>query len=340
MTQYHKELADAQAVTLETRAAAQARLSEAAFTQFLPDEYSDSDRFEFNTNTASGIPAAVYRAYDTEAPFGSETQSFAFSGKLPPISQKMRLSEQGVRQFAPSAKADILEKAQLNGIAIAQRTLLARGEALETGKFSTVDENGLNFTVDFQRPASHTQTAAASWTLPGTDVIADLLAWQAIYRATNGRDAGAVLLSSDILSALTTNTSIIAEARPGVGASRVSPLEVQGVLSTYGFSNVVVNDDDAIMPDGSSRRVINADKVVLLPGAGSSVAGSVLGRTQWGVPTEAFNPIYGIGEAARPGVFGANFYGHDPEGFYVLGSAVVLPVLTNAKATLVADVIA
>ena len=340
MAQYHKALVDAQAVTLETRAAAQARLDEATFTQFLPDTNSESDKFEFNTDQAGGIPAAVYRAYDAEAPFGSDTQTFAFSGTIPPISQKMALKEKDIRANAGRARDEVLHNARLNGIAIAQRSLLARGEALETGKFVLAGENKLHFTVDFQRPANHTVAAAASWTLAGTDVIADLLAWQAVYNETNKTNAGAVLLSTRILNALTTNTSIISEARPGVTASRVSPAEVMRVLESYGFSNVVVNDDQAIMPDGTVKRVINDDKVLLLPGGGSSVAGSALGRTQWGVPTEAFNPEYGIGEGSRAGLFGANYFGHDPEGFYILGAAVVLPVLTNAKATFVADVIA
>ena len=341
MTQYHKALVDAQAVTLETRAAAEARLSEAAFTQFLPDTYVESDEFRFNTDEAGGIPAAVYRGWDTEAPFGSTTQSFGFSGTIPPISQKMKLTEKDIRANVTRARDEIVANAHLNGIAIAQRSLLARGEALETGKFQVAGENGLHFTVDFQRPANHTQTAAAVWTTATTDVIGDLLAWSAVYEATNGYNPGALLTSTRILNALTTNDSIIAEARPGVtGVTRVPRSDVLAVLASYGFDNVVINDDKAIMPDGTEKRVIADDKVLLLPGAGSSVAGSTLGRTQWGIPTEAFNAEYGIGEGSRAGLFGANFYGHDPEGFYVLGSGVVLPVLTNAKATFVADVAA
>lgn len=341
MATYHKDAADARLVTRETRAAALARLSEAAFTSFLPDSYEETDRYEFNTNTVTGTPAVEHRAYDTEAPFGSEEQSFAFSGKIPPLSQKMRLSEarQKELQGGNAFRDAIIEKAQINGIAIATGSLLARGEVLETGKFTRAGEAGLHFTVDFQRPAEHTVTAAALWSAASTDVVGDLLAWQATYRGSNGADAGAIVLSSAILNGLTTNTNIIAEARPGVTASRVSPAEVRGVLATYGFNNVVVNDDLAVMADGTQKRVIGADKILLLPGASGSVQGSTLGKTQWGIPAEAFNATYGISGSERSGIFGANFHGNDPEGFYVLGSAVMLPVLTNAKATFAATVL-
>lgn len=345
MATYHKDAADARLVTRETRAAAEARLAEAAFTAFLPDSYEEVDEFRFNNNTVTGTPAVEHRAYDTEAPFGQETQTFKFAGKIPPVSQKMRLSEANQKQLqgGNAFKDAILEKAAINGVAIATGSLLARGQVLETGKFVATGTNKLKFTVDFERPASHTVVAPALWSAADTDVVGQLLAWQEVYRASNGVDAGAIVLSTAILNGLTKNANIIAEARPFIANGslpvRVSPNEVRGVLATYGFSNIVVNDDEAVMADGTAKRVISGDKVLLLPGNGGSVQGSTLGKTQWGIPAEAFNATYGISGAERSGIFGANFHGNDPEGFYVLGSAVMLPVLTNAKATFAAKVL-
>lgn len=339
MSLYHKDYATAAEVTLETRAAAIARLSESNVASFLPDSYEETETFALNVNDDRAAASAVYRAFDTEAPFGSEANLYSLSGHLPPISQKMRIRETGVRSGSAAVTADVMEKAKNNGVAIATRSILARGEVLETGKLTIQDENRLTFTVDFERPSNHEVSAATLWSDPDADVLGDLLAWKETYRATNGTDPATVVVSSDVMAALTRNLAIVNVAAPGVTTSIVNPDAVRAVLGSWGFTNIVVNDELARDNTGASRRVISSNKVIFLPGDQSPLSGTSLGRTIWGVPSEATNPEYGIGGEVA-GLFGAVYHQTDPEGLFVLGSALVMPVLSNARATLAATVLA
>lgn len=344
MTSYHKDFADARTLTVETRAAATATIAESDLARFLPDVMRDTLQYEFAANAGGQVPAAQFRAFDTPAPFGSETSGFSFMGRLPAASQKLMVSEiqtltLGGGNRSSAIRDALLEKARYNGIALGTRSVLARGQALETGKVSLTGENGLTFEVDFQRPAGHTVTAAAVWSDPATDVIGDLIAWNEVYRAANGGDAGTIVLSSQVLSWLSTNTAIISAAHPGVtGITRIAPGDVRAVLASYGFVNIIVNDAQATDPEGNVKRVISANKVVLLPGQAQSLAGGSLGQTLWGVPAEAQQSEYGLGASDQAGIFGGAFRRQDPEGIFVLASSIFLPVLTNAKASFAATV--
>lgn len=345
MTSYHKDFADARALTVETRAAAAARIAESDLARFLPDVNRDTLQYEFAANASGQVPSAMFRAFDTEAPFGSETHGFTFMGKLPAASQKLMVGELqqltlGGGNRSSAIREALLEKARYNGIALGTRSVIARGQALETGKVELVGENGLTFSVDFQRPASHTVTAAKVWSDPTADVIGDLNAWNEVYRVPNGGDAGTIVTSSKVLSGLARNTSIISAAYPGVaGVTRIAPAAVRQVLADYGFQNVIVNDDQAMQPDGTVKRVVNEDKVLLLPAQANSLAGGSLGSTLWGVPAEAQQTEYGIGASDQAGIFGGAFRRTDPEGIFVLSSSIFLPVLTNAQATFAAKVL-
>lgn len=346
MTSYHKDFADARALTVETRAAASARIAESDLARFLPDTNRDTLQYEFNANAGGTVPSAQFRAFDTEAPFGSETHGFSYMGKLPAASQKLMVGELqqltlGGGNRSAAIREALLEKARYNGIALGTRSVIARGQALETGKVELSGENGLTFSVDFLRPASHTVTAAKVWTDITADVIGDLQAWNAVYRLSNGGDAGTIVLSSKVLAGLAKNTSIISAAYPGVtGVGRIAPAAVRQVLADYGFANVIVNDDQAMQVDGSTQRVVSENVVLLLPGQANSLAGGSLGQTLWGVPAEAQQTEYGIGASDQAGIFGGAFRRTDPEGIFVLSSSIFLPVLTNAKATFAATVAA
>lgn len=341
MPSYHKDIADAPAVTLETRAAVEARLSESNVQSFLPANFEDTEEFRLNVNDQQGTASAVYRAFDTEAPFGRDTSTYSLSGRIPPISQKLMVGERGRRVETAQARADVLDKARNNGFAIATRAIRAIGEVIETGQFNATGENGLHFTVDFARPANHNATAAVLWDSDAdVDILGDLLAWKETYRATNGTDPNTVVISSRVMAALTRNTAIVKVAAPGVETSIVNPDAVRAVLGSWGFTNIVVNDELAIDNEGNLHRVLSDNKVIFLPGGGSSISGTALGSTTWGSASESFNPEYGIGGGdSRPGAFGAVYHRSDPEGLYVLGSALVLPVLANARATFVATVL-
>lgn len=338
MATYHKDHATAAEVTLETRAAAEARLAESNVVDLLPDVYVDTETFALNVNEQQGTASTTFRAWDSETPFGREASTYTLSGRIPPLGQKMRVGERSLRDAA-SIRNRIMELARLNGFAMATRSILARAEVLETGKL-TVNENRLSYDIDFARPSNHNRTPGALWdSAPAYDILSDLLAWQDIYRTTNKRDANTLVLSSRIMAVLARNESIIAIGAPGVDTGIVSPDVVRAVLGSWGFTSIIVNDELAVDHTNTERRVLSDNKIIFLPGSGSSLSGTGLGETTWGSTTEALNPEYGIGGEVA-GAFGAVFHDTDPEGLNVLGQGVALPVLSNARATLVGTVLA
>jgi len=326
-------------LTTEARAAAQVSSTGYALSEYLPDQDNYGLSFNFDVNQLEINDPASFRAYNTGSDVGRTGGAENRSGKLPPTSRRFDVTEHAQLLLygqGGDALAAVYEKyARKLGASIAARVEQARGEAIATGKV-TIAERDLQFTVDYGRKAEHTVVAGTAWTGAGALPIDDLDLWSAVYRVTNGESPGATLISGQRFAALQKNADMIKMA-VGRGTdlpSRISVVDVLSVLSSYGY-NDVRQFDEVI----GGARVIAADQLVFVPSnSGVILDGGSLGTTDWGIPAEAINDTYGISASDRPGVFSAAFSSDDPEGSYVLGSAIVLPVLTNANATLSATI--
>lgn len=343
--QYTDSIRTATQLTAEARAAQEILEDQFLLSAWLPSRENYGLNFEFDVNALNLADAATYRAFDTEAPLGSVPGSQTRSGKLPPISRKLRVSEYDQLSLygQNDAIGETFERyARRLGGGIAARVALAQGQAVETGSV-TINENKLIFTIDFGRKAGHTVTAAAVWSNTATDAFADLLAYKAVYVATNQAAPGVAMVSTQVLSALQRNTSIIKAAlgRSTDLPSIITIEQVRSMFESYQLGRLVINDDVTGV-NGASTRIISANKFMFLPevgGSGVDGDGGALGGTDWGIPAEAINPRYGIPEGDRPGVFSAAFHSADPEGHYVLSSAIVLPVPSFINRTFAATVL-
>lgn len=321
-------------LTVEARAAAQAMSTGYGLTAYLPDNVNYGLSFNFDVNQLAVNDAASYRSFNTESDTGRTGGTASRAGKLPPISRKYMVQE--LDQLLLYGQADAIgakfeEYARMIGAQIAARVELARGQAIETGQV-IIAERDLQFTIDFGRKAEHSITAGTPWSSAAALPIDNLDSAAAIYRATNGANPGATLISGSRFAALQRNTDLIKTA-VGRGSdlpSRISADDVRSVLSSYNYGDVRIFDELV-----GGQRVIGEDKVVFVPADASTVfTGGSLGTTDWGIPAEAINGNYGIPDSDRPGIFAGAFTQEDPEGSFVLGSAIVLPVVTNANATM------
>jgi hypothetical protein len=340
MTTYAPDHRSAVELTSQARAAADLAATQYRLGRFLPSVDNYSLTYQFDVNQIGLVDKAEYRAFDTETQYGRTQGGSSRAGSLPPIGRKYRVGEYAQLQLV--AQNDLIgnkldEYARRAGAAIAARVALAQGEALQKGQV-TLRENKLEATIDYGRKPEHSQTASTVYTDPTADVITDVENWTAIYRLVNGSNPGTALISQRILTALAKNTGIIREVvqRGTDLPSRVSYDDVRSVLASYNVSGVEVYDQ-AI--DG--ERIIDDDVILFLPSDGGVVLdGGVLGTTEWGITAESIQPGYGITDTERPGIFAAAFTDTDPQGTDVLGSAVVIPAVKNANATLVATVLA
>jgi hypothetical protein len=339
MTTYAFDHRSAVELTAQARAAADLAATQYRLGRFLPAKDNYSLTYNFDVNQIGLVDKAEYRAFDTETLYGRTQGGSSRAGKLPPIGRKFRVGEfeqlQLVAQNALiGSKLD--EYARRGGAAIAARVALAQGQALEKGKV-VLAENKLEVEIDYGRKAEHSITVGKNYSDVSADVIGDFEAAGDIYRKTNGQTWGTTLLSQRALTNLAKNTGIIKEVvqRGSDLPSRVSYDDVRSVLASYNVNGIEVYDQ-AI--DG--ERIISDNVILLLPSDGGVVLdGGVLGTTEWGITAESIQPGYGITDSERPGIFAAAFTDTDPQGTDVLASAVVIPAVTNANATMAITVL-
>jgi hypothetical protein len=346
--QYDSTIRTAAQLTTEARAAQVVVTPGFSLERFLPTRSNPSLSFNFNVNQTALPRAAAYRAWDVEAGFSYTQGTENRSGKLPPISIKHRIGEYDelVQQIDGPALIQGVFDERTRGMAaqIQTRVELARGQALETGTV-TLNEGKLGATIDFGRKASHTFTAATLWSDPTADILGQLQSASDLFRIANGGPWAELLMSTRVRSYLQRNKGIIGQAlqRTDNLPAAISVTDVESVLSAWGFGSITINDEQVQDVNGNNVRVLSDNKVIPVAATGGiSLTGngaSGLGSTDFGITAEAVNPTYGIGGTDRSGLFAAAYQGHDPEGKYVLVSAVVLPVLSNANGTMTITVL-
>lgn len=346
MGEYSSAFRTAAQLTGVARAAADVLESSFVLGAWFPSNENFGLSYDFDPSSVTLTDAATYRSWDTEAPYGSTPGDTSRSGKLPPISRKLRVNEYD--QLSLYGQSDAIgqkfeDYAQRLGAQIAARLALGQGQIVETGTI-VLNENKLVFTIDFGRKAQHAVTAGTVWSTATAPALTDLTTWRAVYLATNGTAPAVAMMSSAVMAALQKNQSIIGAAT-GLAAANQPPIisqdQVRAVFSTYGFGRVVINDDQVNVA-GAATRLISNNKLIWLPESGGGLAGvggGGLGSTEFGVPAEAINPVYGIADAEKPGIFAAAFHDNDPEGHNVLASAIALPIEQNANRTFAASVI-
>lgn len=314
--------------------------NEFTLSRFLPNREIDDLDYRFVAGGAGLAEAATFRAYDTPAPFGKRTGRRRVSGELPPISRQLRLSEYDRLRRRASANQAITnaleDDAETLVRQIAARIELARGEALATGKVA-INENGVVAEADFGRAGNHTVVAGTVWSDTATaTVLSDYVAWNDTYKATNGVAPGVSVTSQQVVRLMQRNAEVIAAiAGSAAGRTRVSMAELNELLQSEGLAPVEVNDAQ-VSVNGVAKRVIDADKFVMLPAPGSE---SELGATLWGTTSEALEADYGIEDSEAPGIVAGVYKSNDPVALYTKAAGISLPVLANPDLSFAADVL-
>lgn len=179
-----------------------------------PESKHDTLDFSY-VRAGSSLPTiASVSAFDTEAEIGSrEAGQQALEAAY--IKRKMQITEKDLMalQFPRTpAEQQYLTGRVFNDIdtltaGVKARVELMRMEALSTGKV-TLNENGLNMTVNYHVPVAHQESLAGTnlWTAGTADMIGDLERWQ----DTLDEKATRALTSTKILSQILRNEKIIA----------------------------------------------------------------------------------------------------------------------------------
>lgn len=315
--------------------------------QLLPSVNRDSNVIDITELTKKNR-AAKFRAFDGRIHRSERDALEVRSVKLPPVStmngigELERLNLEAARQNGGSTNAVINQiyddATNLTG-EVLTRMELARGDVLTDGKFTITGENGLYLEADFGVPANHIVSASTVWSTTATaTVIADLTAWVDVYVATNGFRPGGMVLSNKTLGYMLRNAEVRTLAgslagTPGI----VSRSALDAVLDTFGLPPILFVYDTQVDVDDVATRVLPEDRVLFAPPNPSD-----LGYTAWGVSATALELV----NAAKvdfsfeqaPGIVGVVIKDGPPFRESTFVDAVGMPVLTNPKRLLVADV--
>jgi hypothetical protein len=315
--------------------------------QLLPNVYRDSNTIEISELTKKNR-AAKFRAFDGRIHRSERDTLEVRSVKLPPVStmngigELERLNLEAARQNGGSTNAVINQiyddATNLTG-EVLTRMELARGDVLTDGKFTIAGENGLFLEADFGIPGNHLVSAGTVWsTTASATVIADITAWVDVYVATNGFRPGGMVLSNKTLGYMLRNAEVRTLAgslagTPGI----VSRQALDTVLDTFGLPPILFVYDTQVDVDDVATRVLPEDRVLFTPPNPSD-----LGYTAWGVSATALELV----NAAKvdfsfeqaPGIVGVVIKDGPPFREETFVDAVGMPVLTNPKRLLVADV--
>lgn len=305
---------------------AQENLDVGVLATILPNLTQDDVKFTWRVNEILS-ESAEYGEFDTEAPIGGGDRGEEKTMRLLPVSRKLRLSEYEQVSDPERARALADERADQVVRFIINRLNRARGEALVTGELA-IAENGIVQNVDFGRDSAHTNAAPPNglWSASGADPIADLRGW-----ADAVADASGVM--PDVLAGSTRVYSALAAALGDAGyitsgAGVVSRSAVSEILASYQLPAFTVDDTRV-----GGQRVIADDKLILASAGGAS------GRTVYAPTVESMDPRYNLEAGDRSGIVAAVYSEDDPPVKWVLGKAVVMPVLSNPDTTLSADVL-
>ena len=198
--------------------------------------------FEFLRGGSKTPIVASISAFDTEAEIGSREASVQ-AAELGYIKRKMQLKEKdliALRNPRTLAEQNYLTSLVYNDLDVLVQGVYARVEkmrmeALATGKI-TINENNLNFNVDYHVPEEHQVTATTSWDAAGADPIKDLQDWFALLDYVPTR----ILTSSKVQTALIRSKAFAdyfktAGLLPSVGS-------LNAVMQSFGLPTIVTYD--------------------------------------------------------------------------------------------------
>lgn len=317
----------------ESLAAYEAR--QGSLETYLPNEHVPDIAVSFEVGSFGLTQTARFRAYDAEPEYTKEEGAKRVMIELPAIGQKLPISEyRALRQRNASDQAmldSILKSADRVVRGVSDRMELLRGVVLETGK-ATVSQTNFFMNDDFGRPAGHTVTAAAYWSIAGTDRISDLLSWQDTYLATNSVKPGRIVMS----------TAVYAQFRKGtqfqntVTGRPMTQGEIQAILADEGLPPIQIFDR-RVNFEGTLTSVLSPKKLLFLPDPADA---DQMGHTYWGTTLTATDLGWGIADDEQAGIVAGVYRNEQPPVIAeVISDAIGMPVLGNAALSFTATVL-
>lgn len=318
--------------------------------RYLPNQFRNALEYTFNTATRDRPEVGRYRAFDAESGLGSRPGFSKVSGSIPPLSEKMLLSEADrVRLNLALASNDtksqylrdlVFDDTRRLVTRILARVEYARGVALSTATITFTSEEQLLTSINYNDGVSSilTNTASPLWTTPASATpIADMRDWLQDYADANYDDVPVVGLCSraTINNAMATDEVKAFFTMQGTAPSLITGAQFTQLLSVYGIPPLVEYRTQVTVA-GATTRVLPVNKIVWLPAA--DVDG--FGETMFGIGSEALDLVEmaGLPVDTAPGLTGRTWKTIDPPQTWTRVGGLVLPVIKDPKRIMVSTV--
>lgn len=294
---------------------------------------------------------ARYRAYDgrihvSERDVGSEKRI-----KMLPLSTSLSMGEYerlqlefarlGGQNQQALARAIYNEAEQLTR-EVQNRLELAWGDLITDGKLTLTNEGGYSGETDYGLAAlGHLVAPTVAWTAANLDTmtpLTDMQAWADVYRVTNGTPPARAKTSLARLRVLQRSKEVIDAVYGSTqGRTRVKVSELNDLLRDEGLPVFDDPIDISFDVDDVTTRVLPDDRVAFLPADLGE-----LGYTAWGVTATALELVNSsksdMAFEDAPGIVGVVEKVGPPYREFTYVDAVAMPILSNARKLLVADV--
>lgn len=316
----------------------EAERNRVTLAQFLPNTYVPGTSIKLIQGENGLNEVAEYRAYDSETAFGEAPGGKATTVDLPPLGQQARVSEWDQLQMRNINNQEMLTNSQLKvakriGAAIADRVELARGQVIQTGRF-TANEGGFITDVDFGRDPEMSAIADTPWSDPETATpISDIQQWVQDYVDANGTEPGAFVLSKAARTALKLSDEVRKYATNGNLAQLVNNDFVDNLLAGENLPPVF-EYNRKVKRGNQLINVMDPATAVFVPPAELEA-----GSTPFGTTLESLEADYSIPPEEQAGIVVGAYKSRNPIGIYIHGAAIVMPVLRNANAFMAVTVL-
>lgn len=296
---------------------------------------------------------ARFRAWDGRIHVSNRDTATLKSVQLPPLSTSFNMGEYERLQLEFSRNGGTREQALANAIyndgqngtlEVQARLEQAIGDLLDDGLL-TISENGFAGQYDGGVPADQKVSAATAWTdTTNATVLSNLVTWRDVQIA-NGFRPQRIRTSQAVITLMQRNKEII-DAVHGAAAqrTRVKFADLNDLLASEGLPTIPVGADGQAMThdnlvdvDGSSVRVLPADKVLLTPANLSDLVVVNMGVTATALELVDSNDSELSFEEA-PGIVGVVEKTGPPYRQFTFIDACGMPTLTDGIRLLIADI--
>ncbi len=323
----------------------------------LPAEFTLSAAFPTKTVDSNEVDfaeivrtnrTARYRTFDGRINVSSRDTGSIKKVRLAPLSSSLNMGEYERLQLEFARTGGTNQQALANSIyndaenlarEVHARLEQAWGDVLTDAKL-TINEGGLkNAEADFGMPANQIVAPGVLWSDTTNAVpLTNLLAWCDIYVANNGVRPANMRTSLAVIRLMQKNKEII-DAVYGAtqGRTRVTRTELNDLLGSEGLPTLVPEYDTVVDVDGTSTRVIADDKVVFTPANLADLGYLASGVSATALELMDSNEVDFAFEEA-PGIVGVVEKDGPPYRQYTFVDAVAMPILSDARKLMVADV--